>query len=484
MLNSSFKKYTYGQDKACSPTETIKKALNRLYQDKKPILKEILRIDTLDKIGIPVYTCKLNLEVIKALGFEETFGKGITPEQAQASALMELVERYSGFSFLKKNFLIDSFIKIKEKAIPIENLLLPLPFLFRQNIFVEKLRNVSLCWIEAYNLIKNKKFLFPLPWFYRIYGTTGWAAGNSLEEAILQAICEIVERHCVSIVMEERLEVPTIKIDSINSSLIQELLKKISDAGIELFIKDFSLGLGIPTIAVIAHDPSPPTPTLKVYAAAGTHLNSNFALIRALIEFTQHRAQIIYRELIQKRPGGPTYCFLRFKDLKDANFLIKGDKIPFSNLPSFSHPDFKVEIEYILNLISQRGFEVFVIETTHPSIQLPSVIVTIPGVRLNRPSTKLHPYLLLARQFMDLKDYKKALSYIEETFEDEPSYRKLPQILCQAAVCAKKANNYQKALKYYEEAVEIAPYLLQSEKFVFDFAETHAKIFKSSQTDS
>jgi len=115
MLNSSFKKYTYGQDKACSPTETIKKALNRLYQDKKPILKEILRIDTLDKIGIPVYTCKLNLEVIKALGFEETFGKGITPEQAQASALMELVERYSGFSFLKKNFLIDSFIKIKEK---------------------------------------------------------------------------------------------------------------------------------------------------------------------------------------------------------------------------------------------------------------------------------------------------------------------------------------------------------------------------------
>jgi ribosomal protein S12 methylthiotransferase accessory factor len=481
MLKSCLKKYTYAQEKACSPIETIEKVFKKLNQTEKPILKEVLRIDNLDRIGIPVYLCRVEEEISKSLGVGDSFGKGITPEQAEASALMELVERYSNFSFLlNANPFIDSYINLKGNTIPLESLLFPLHSVFRENSFLEKLKNIKLRWVEAYDLIESKKVIFPLYWFYRIYGTTGWAAGNTLEEATLQALCEIIERHCISIVMEERLEVPTIEIDSIENPLIKDSLKKILSSGIEIFIKDFSLDLGVSTVAIIAYDSLAPTPTLKVYGAAGTHPNPNIALIRAITELVQHRAQVLYREFILNKPGGPTFCFLKFKDLDDAKFLLKGGKISFEHLPYFSHPDFKVEIEYILNKISKKGLKAYLVETTHPMLGISSVIVHIPGARLNRPSTKLHPYLLIARQLMDIEFYKEALFYIEKAFEEAPSYKKLPQILSQAATCAKLAGEYKKSMEYYENLLEIYPQLIGSSKFVNEFINIVESFFADS----
>jgi len=470
MLKTCLKKYTYGQEKACFPSETIEKVLQRLYSTDKSILKEISKIDNLDRIGVPVYMCKVDEEIAISLGIDETFGKGITTEQAKASALMELAERYSNFSFLlKDHFLIDFYENLKKKAIPIESLLLSLCDVFREERFIEKLKNTPLKWIEAYDLMDSKKVLFPLQWFYRIYGTSGWAAGNTLEEATLQALCEIIERHCISTVMEEKLEVPTVSIESIENPLIKELIEKFLASRIEIFIKDFSLNLGIPTLAVISYDPLAPTDTLKVYGAAGTHPNPDLALIRALIEVIQHRAQVLYREFVQKKQGGPTFCFLKFKDLKDAEFLLKGKKIFFNKLSYFSHPDFKIEIEYVLDQLFKKGLKAYLIETTHPVLKIPSVIVTVPGARLNRPSTKLHPYLLIARQLMDIEKYKEALFYIEETFKEAPSYEGLPQILSQAAICAKMAGDYKKSFMYYKKLIKKFPYLLQSKEFVNDF---------------
>jgi len=473
LLNSCLKAYTYGQDKACVPEETIEKALASLTQSKATIFSEIVCLDKMDRIGIPAYTCKINQEVAKVLKFEETYGKGITPEQAKASALMELVERYSGFMYLKNtnHFIIAPYKEIKEKAIPLDSLLHPIPFYYRDNKILEILESIPLAWVKAYSFKQDKEVLFPLPWFYRIYGTTGWAAGNTLEEAVLQSLEEIIERHCISLVIEGKKAVPTINISSINSPLVQELIEKIKNAGIEIFIKDFSLDLGIPTLAVITHDHHALISTIKVYATAGTHLNPEFAVIRGLNELAQHRAHMLYRELVQKRPGAPTYCFPRFKDLESAKFLLDGEKIEFASLPSFSHPDFKVEIEHLLDLLTQKHLEGFVIETTHPDLNLPAVIVVIPGARLNRPSAKLHPYLLIARQLMDIGYYSQAVVYLEQALDAEPSYLQIPQIVCQVAVCYKEAGQYSKAREYFQQALLLAPQLMNSPKFLADFAE-------------
>ncbi|MDL1965045.1 MAG: tetratricopeptide repeat protein, partial [Candidatus Desulfofervidus auxilii] len=141
------------------------------------------------------------------------------------------------------------------------------------------------------------------------------------------------------------------------------------------------------------------------------------------------------------------------------------------SLPSFSHPDFKIEIERVLDLLSQKHLEGFVIETTHPDLDIPAVITVVPGARLNRPSAKLHPYLLIARQLMDIGYYSQAVVYLEKALDAEPSYLQVPQIVCQVAVCYKEAGQYPKAIEYFQQALLLAPQLMNSPKFLADFAE-------------
>ncbi len=408
---------------------------------------------------------------------ESTFGKGVTPEQAKASALMELVERFSCFSFLRRfdQCLILTYTEVKDQALPLDYLLSPFVSVYRDSETLSALEEVPLVWTKAFELIEAEETLFPLPWFYHIYGTTGWAAGNTAEEAILQALCEIIERHCISRVIEEGLCVPTIDPETIESELIKELLERFAKAGLEIIIKDFSLDLGVSTIAVIAYDPDPIILKLKFYATAGTHPNPELALIRALTELAQHRAQMIYRETVLKQPAGPTFCFPLFRSRDEVNFLYQGERVSFERLPSFSAPDFKTEIEHVISLLREQNFRVYVVETTHKDLDIPAVIVTIPGARLNRPSTKIHPYLLVARQLMNIGRYQEGTAFLEKAFTVQPSLKNSPQILCQAAVCYKKAKDYEKAAEYFQLAQKRAPYLLQSPKFMAEFKEVIKK---------
>lgn len=469
MIDSCLKGYTFGQDKACNPKKTIKTALNRLKQKEVFILRSILRIDHFDRLGIPAYICQMDSD----LGIKHSCGKGVTLEQAKASALMEAIERYSCEWFIKErgHFIIDNYDNLKENALNPLSLLSPLPSIYHTDQVLKDLKKTPLPWTESFSLTHNKPILFPLHWFYLIYGTTGLACGNTVEEAILQATGEVIERHNVSRVIEGRLTTPTVDISSIHHSIARLLIKKFLNAGIKLFIKDFSLGLGIPTIGILAYDQNPPTKTVKLYNAAGTHLNRDFALIRALIELAQHRAQIIFREN-KNMPGGPTYCFPRFRTLKEASYLIKSKEIiRFNDIPTYRHKDFEIEIEKAVDLINQHHLEVIVTKTTHPELRLPAVAVTIPGARLNRPSTRLNPYFFMAKTCMDLENYKTAIRYFEKSVEINPHYKNIPQILCQIAICYKRLKMYGKAKSYFERVIAVSPNLVLSKKFINDFTE-------------
>jgi len=470
MIHSCPKHYTYGQDKAFIPKETIKTVLNRLKRKKLFCLSNILRIDELDKVGIPAFICEIESD----LGIGNSCGKGVSIEQAKASALMEAVERYSCELFIKerKPFIVSSYDNLKENALSPLDLLLPLPSVYQTDEILEDLKKIPLPWTEAFSLTYNKSILFPLHWFYLIYGTTGFASGNTIQEAILQAIGEVIERHNVSRIIKGKLPTPSIDISSIDHHIAKSLIKNFFNSGIELYIKDFSMGLNIPTISVLAHDSNPPTNTVMIYNAAGAHLNRDFALIRALIELAQHRAQIIFNEKRHKQPGGPTYCFPHFKTLEEASYLIENKEIiSFNKIPTYKHADFKIEIERAVDLIKQNNLEVIITNTTCSELQIPAVAVTIPGARLNRPSTMLNPYFFMAKICKDAGNYKDAVGYFEKSMEIDPGYKNIPQILCDIAICYKRLKMYQQAKEYFERVLNLSPKLVLSKKFLYDFME-------------
>jgi len=84
-------------DKALPPAETVRR-VSALFAAEGGILAEVRRVDT-GRLGIPVYLSVCGHRARKVMPTRKQMGKGPSPDQARASALMELAERFSFFSF-------------------------------------------------------------------------------------------------------------------------------------------------------------------------------------------------------------------------------------------------------------------------------------------------------------------------------------------------------------------------------------------------
>jgi len=118
ILNDAFKRFTLDQDKIFSPEETVRRFKEKLKKVDLDILEYTVRIDN-GRLGIPVYFSSCGKDAMNIIGTKKQMGKGATPQQSEASAVMELAERYSFFSFSKnpKNFFIEKYRNIKDRAI-------------------------------------------------------------------------------------------------------------------------------------------------------------------------------------------------------------------------------------------------------------------------------------------------------------------------------------------------------------------------------
>jgi ribosomal protein S12 methylthiotransferase accessory factor len=207
-----------------------------------------VRIDN-GRLDIPVFFSICGQDALQVIGTKKQMGKGSTPQQSEASAVMELAERFSFFSFFKdaKNFFVEEYRNLKDKAIPFE---LITRSVHDDSEEAEKVKEIfsaiPLKWTWAYNLTREAEVLIPFNWFYSINEFNGPSAGNCVEEALIQGICEIVERHVSSIVSRNRMKTTIIDPASVTDPVALDMISKYNQAGVRLFITDFSLDTGIP----------------------------------------------------------------------------------------------------------------------------------------------------------------------------------------------------------------------------------------------
>ncbi|MBU4258149.1 MAG: YcaO-like family protein, partial [Proteobacteria bacterium] len=98
ILNDAFKYNNIDQDKILPPEETVKQFKEKLKKIDLDILEDTVRIDN-GRLDIPVYFSICGNDAYALTGTKKQMGKGGTPQQAEASAVMELAERFSFFSF-------------------------------------------------------------------------------------------------------------------------------------------------------------------------------------------------------------------------------------------------------------------------------------------------------------------------------------------------------------------------------------------------
>jgi ribosomal protein S12 methylthiotransferase accessory factor len=483
ILNDAFKRFTLDQDKIFSPGETVRRFKEKLKKVKLDILEYTVRIDN-GRLGIPVYFSSCGKDAIKIIGTKKQMGKGATPRQSEASAVMELAERYSFFSFYKnpKNFFIKKYRDIKDKAISFEMIARSVhddsdDLEISRKIF----DNLPLKWTHAFNLTRNQEVAIPFNWFFTINEFNGPSAGNCVEEAISQGICEIVERHVSSIISRNRLNVPAINADSATDPMVLEMIQKYRNNGVKFYISDFSLDMGIPSVGVLAYDPLNFPAKSEMVWTAGTTPDPEKALSRALTEVAQ---------LAGDFNTGSNYVasgLPKFTKIEDADFITRpGKEIDINTLPDISNENIKVEVQNLISALSNKNMEVIVVNTIHPLLEIPAFYTIIPGAHFreralgtsvgmfsakiitenNSPNmainelTKIEKMLpgkyyiqfYLGSCHLALNDPASALSYFNRALELDPKEQDIPSIYSYMGVCLKEMGEYRRALAVLKNA--------------------------------
>ena len=378
-LQSCLKQYTFDQDKACSPTETVNRFLMRLKQVNLDILKEIKRIDT-GRLEIPVYFSVCGADAQAVIGNKKQMGKGSTPEQARASACMELAERFSFFSFLQNpaNYLYGDYAQMEHDGFPVMSMETLLQSVHDTSHSTELLRellqDIPMQWVWALNLSDDKPVLVPFSWFYAINEFNGPAAGNTYEEAALQGICEIVERHVCAIIAREEMPVPQIALESITDPVARGLLNKFAAQGIELRLFDFSLNTGIPTIGALAWDPSTFPDKSEIVYTAGTTPGVNKAIIRAITEVAQLAGD--FNSASNYVASGLPKPLV----LDEVAYLLDSPLCrSVSEINDLQSADIYKEIQNCVQRLKETGLDVCLVNTKHPQLQIPALYTIVPG---------------------------------------------------------------------------------------------------------
>jgi ribosomal protein S12 methylthiotransferase accessory factor len=485
-LNDAYKKFTKDQDKILPPDETVKRFKDKLKTIDLDILKSAIRIDN-GRLDIPVYFSTCGKDAAAVTGTKKQMGKGGTSQQAEASALMELGERFSFFSFAKNpdNFFTDTYPNVRDKAISFE--------MIAQSVHDESddlpvsrkiFERLPLKWTWGYNLTQEKEVLIPFDWFFAINEFNGPSAGNCVEEALIQGICEIVERHTSSLVSQKKLTVAAIRPESVTDPLVMEMFRKYKNAGVNLYLSDFSLDTGIPTVGAMAYDPATFPALSEIVWTAGTTPDPQKALSRALTEVAQ-LAGDFNTDSNYVASGLPKYT-----TLEEADYIMNpGQEVNIGDLPDLSSDNLKTEILNCLAALNNINMQALVINTIHDQLKIPAFYTIIPGAHFrersigtsvgmfsakhifdNTPATeairqlksmdkdlpgKYYINFFLGASHLSIDDPEAASAYFRQSLTLDPTEQDIPSIYSYLGVALKDMGEYRQALEILEQGAEL-----------------------------
>jgi ribosomal protein S12 methylthiotransferase accessory factor len=450
-LTDAFKQATDDQDKVLPPEQTVARIKQKLAALDMDILKRTVRIDN-GRLDIPVYFSTCGHDARAVIGTAKQMGKGATPTQAEASAVMELIERFSFFSFYKNRAYtrLATRPQIGDQAMAFEQIAASVhddsaDLAVSRQVF----ESLPLHWTGAWSLTREQEVLVPIDWFYAINAFNGPSAGNCVEEALSQGICEIVERHVSSLISRGRLSTPRIDPQTATDRLVREMLAKYSAAGIQMVITDFTQQMGIPSVGALAFDPATFPARSEIVWTAGTTPSPEKALSRALSEVAQ---------LAGDFNSGSNYVasgLPKFTRLEDADYIINAPgAIGLADLPDISSPNIRIEVERCVQALSRHGFEVLVVDTMHPHLAVPAFYTIVPGAHFRERAVGTSVAMFAAKITMTNFDTGQAIERLTAMDRMLPGKYFIQFYL---GSCHLQRPDHQAALAHFARALELSP---------------------------
>jgi ribosomal protein S12 methylthiotransferase accessory factor len=340
-----------------------------------------------------------------------TGGKGTTAVQASVGAVCEAIERYCGVWRGDEFVLRATFRSIADSAIHPHRCL---GFSDRQYDHRDELNHSSregpfhlipqrfseddeIDWVPLWSLSANQVRYLPAAYCYSGHpdverhffcagDSNGTAAGNVLEEAILQAFLEIVERDGAAIWWYNRLSRPAIDFDSFNSTYLHRLVGHYQRLGRELWALDLTNDLGIPIVAAVSRRVGREAEDLLI--GLGAHLDARIALLRAVTEVNQFLPAVAGTNADGRTDySWPDDVAVRFwkEETLDTQPQLRPDyhspARKFADFPSLGAVDLYDSLQTCLTAVQHANLEMLVLDQSRPDIEMSVARVVVPGMR-------------------------------------------------------------------------------------------------------
>jgi ribosomal protein S12 methylthiotransferase accessory factor len=387
--------YHFGTYRAVPPSETLRRI--------QPFMKaagitRLANITGLDTIGIPVYQAiRPNSRNISLSN-----GKGLTRQQAKVSALMESLESYHAEEIeqptvcatvgtmrrqldydLYSLAVVRSTVGCVRRDFDYDPFLPPigLPSFLNDQTAIDWVRATDLCagsstWVpkQLCELNFRVEERIGLPLFRAT--SNGLASGNTLVEALVHALCEVIERDSIwrsGAVWRDpdRCLVP----ETIPSGPALAVWRRLSRAQLKTQLVDLSGPTGLPCFEAYISDTDH-----VAYKGYGCHPSRDTALVRALTEAAQSRLSHIagtrddlYRETYRNAPHLPRQHEGAVFSVQPRGFFQQSPNVPIG-------PWNLLLAELVRRVRAMTGVFPMAVDLTRPEIGIPVVFGIAPGL--------------------------------------------------------------------------------------------------------
>jgi len=325
-------------------------------------------------------------QVVKANG---TNGKGHSWNQAMASGIMEFVERYSCMRFLslsssfrwaplagdtKNPFAAEHFYN---QCIPGLHECVPLD---------QELRRIPVRWYRGWDLAGNRVDIPTGALGFLMQGSNGMASGNSPAEALVQGACEVIERHCATVIEHEKRQLLAIDPESVKSQAARMLMRRFHNLGQSVLLRDCSCVPGIPAVGVVRR-----TGRGECVITIGVASDPHEALVRALTESSQAESSLM------NRSESDCACFLAARP---------GRMLRMSQLSCLSDRSLWVELQRIEAALCAAGMQLYFHLTTDRRLNIPCVIAVIAGAKYFNPRiSHRNIYIVILEEYIQTQRF-------------------------------------------------------------------------------
>lgn len=253
----------------------------------------------LDTVGIPVaFATRPNSYTLSVFQ-----GKGVDPDAARTSAAMEALETRVA-EIAPSSVISATVADIASSGAPM------LDLHSTARCVPSDIGKGKIPWVNGLDVLSGQQLM--VPWWLagmdhrgeRPAGfeqsSDGLASGNSQSEALLHGLCELIERDAWTLVQlksERELSDCLVDASTVEDAVIDIMLGRIRDAGLQLVLLDMTTDLMVPAfLAVLIPDSTSKRADARwsqICGGCGCHPDPVRAMLRAITEAAQSRLTAI-----------------------------------------------------------------------------------------------------------------------------------------------------------------------------------------------